>query len=80
MLILFGWLQFLMLENHRLQAEWIQLWQQTFLKQSIYLHNVTIPEVSICDQPAVEDVLVIRGEKYEGWVYQCKEQLMVKIF
>lgn len=68
-LFAFGWLQSLLLESHRLQAEWIQVWQQTFLLQSARVQELTVSESTSCDHP--EHMVVIQGESYECWVYRC---------
>ena len=68
-LLAFGWLQSLLLESHRLQAEWIQVWQQTFLLQSARVQKLTVSESTSCDHP--EHMVIIRGEAHECWVYRC---------
>jgi hypothetical protein len=78
-LLAFGWLQSLLLESHRLQAEWIQVWQQTFLLQSIRVQELTVGVSTSCQSP--ENITVIHGEAHECWFYRCgaDESIQVRL-
>lgn len=76
-LLAFGWLQSLLLESHRLQAEWIQVWQQTFLLQSARFQELTVRESTSCQQP--EHMVIIRGKSHECWIYRCGVDAAIQV-
>lgn len=78
LLIMIGWMQSLLFESYRLQAEWIQVWQQMFLLQSTHVQKLTVIESRSCDHP--ENILVIQGESHDCWVYECNGTRIVKLF
>ena len=69
--MILGGVYALMLESIRLQNEWVTLWQARLLKQSVDFYGLEVPVVSSCRALHENDVLVIRGDGIQCWVYRC---------
>ena len=78
-IMVLGWVHLLLMESHRLQAEWVQLWQQMVLEQSIARLNLTIPVLHNCQEANHDNGLIIHGDHAMVLVHKCNGQWMINM-
>ena len=79
LMMMLGWMHALMLESIRLQNEWVTLWQARLLKQSIDFYGLEVPVISSCNALHENDVLGIRGDGIQCWVYMCGKDEAIQV-